>query len=61
MCTHYVVMDFWSEKYGLSQPFALPIHMKFSISFFENISYKDLIFDRWKKKKPRTENFITKA
>jgi hypothetical protein len=32
---------------GLSWPYALPIHMKFSISFIENISYRDLIFDRW--------------
>jgi hypothetical protein len=47
--------------YGLSQPYTLPIHMKFSISFFENISYKDLIFDRWKENKHRFENFIIKV
>jgi hypothetical protein len=47
MYTHYVVMDFSSEDiYGLSQPSTLPIDMKFSMSFFENISYKDLVFDR---------------
>jgi hypothetical protein len=38
------------KTYGLFWPSTLPIHMKFSISFFENISYRDLIFDRWKKK-----------
>jgi hypothetical protein len=49
------------KTYGLSQSFALPIHMKFSISLLKNISYKELIFDKWKKKKHRFENLITKA
>jgi hypothetical protein len=48
------------KTYGLCQPFALPIHMNFSLSFFENICYRDLIFDGWKKQKPRLEIFITK-
>jgi hypothetical protein len=39
-------MNFEVKTYGISQPFALPIHMRFSISLFENISYKDLIFDK---------------
>jgi len=47
--------------YGLSPPFTLPIHMKISISLFENIFYKDLLFDRWKKNKHRFENFIIKT
>jgi len=49
------------KTYGLFQPFALPIHMNFSISFFENICYRDLIFYGWKKKKPRYEIFFTKV
>ncbi len=49
------------KTYGLSPLFALPTHMKFSISFLKYISYKDLIFDRWKKNNNRFENFITKA
>jgi len=38
-----------------------PIHMKFSMSSFENICYRDLIFDSGKKIKHRFENFIIKA
>jgi hypothetical protein len=50
------------KTYGLSQSSALPIHMKFSISFSKNISYKDLVFDRWKEKKTYIfENFIREA
>jgi hypothetical protein len=43
---------------GLSQPSALPIHRKFSISFFENISYG--LFDKRKNNKHRFGNFVTK-
>jgi hypothetical protein len=49
------------KTHGMSRPFAFPIHMKFSIPFFENISYRELIFDRWKKNKDSFENFITKV
>ncbi len=41
MCTHYVVLTFEIKTYGFFSPSALPINMKFSISFFENISYMD--------------------
>jgi hypothetical protein len=49
------------KTYGLSQPFALPIHMKFSIPVFKNIPYRDLVLDKWTLKKHRFEIFITKA
>jgi len=35
--------------------------MKFSMSSFENISYRDLVFDIGKKIKHRFENFIIKT
>jgi hypothetical protein len=42
----YVEWIFEVKTYGLSQPSTLPIYMKFSISFFEKIYYRDLIFDK---------------
>jgi len=47
---HPLYRTFEVKTYGLSRPFTLPIHVKFWMSFFENIFYKDLIFDKWKKK-----------
>jgi hypothetical protein len=49
------------KTYGLSQLSTFPIHMKFWIPFLKKILYRELVLDRWNKRKHRFEIFIIKA
>jgi hypothetical protein len=60
MCNHYVIMNIWNENVW-TIPTICSSHTHEIFNIYIYISYKDLIFDKWKKNKHRFENFTTKA